>query len=1172
MCGITGLISRSALSPAQVEKVRRVNDLLVHRGPDGTGSFLAKHLMLAMRRLSIVDLEGGWQPLYNETRELVLIANGEVYNHVELRAQLEARGHVFATHSDCEVILHAYEEYGATFVDRLRGMYAFALWDGRTRRLMLVRDRMGEKPLYFAASGESLFFASELRALVKGGVVPFKLDPQAVDLYYHYGYVPEPNCMVMGIRKLPAAHMLTLDLDSWSLREHCYWRMSDAPPLHGNPGELIREQLEQAAQLVTRADVPVGVALSGGLDASAIAALAVRARKDVHAFTVGYAGTPWQDERGDARAFAEHLHIPIHTVELSTADVVEQYSAVNFQRDDPISDSAGVSIAAVAQLARRHSVPVLLFGQGGDELFWGYRWMRTALRATRRRALVAAGLRGFAEYVRFSSPPLSFTLGLQWARSGAGILSEWRQFRADRRATSGRVVFYDSEAVFSTLAAALHGPFYTEQFRRNLGERDLTAGFTALPADGTAEVTLIRLICETYLAENGIAQSDRLAMAASVESRLPLVDYRLVETVIGLHKTYPVSPDAAPKQWFRDALGGLLPDFVLERRKRGFSPPWRQWGNALAISHGDQLIDGYLVQNGILRPEAARKQRQDLFPQMSGPRPLAGLSLGLEDWCRQMSASQVWEPRPHGMPRASKAPSPQYSVPQYSVPQYDAAAPIGVKTLQGSVWMIGATGTAKALGLACQLALAWFLTQKDYGIYAIAISLSVFLSVLRDGGLPMVLEQKGSRFDEFAGPAFWMMLAMNCATGLLIAGIAEPAAKLYQLPELADLMLLFAATIPLSVVPSMLSVRLAVDLKFRELGLIQMLSALTRNSLLLLFAWRGFGARSLLLPALITSVTDSLLLLLATRYSPWKLRPRFRLWPELFAEGRWILLGTFSIGMGNTGSFFVLGKFLPSEIVGTYFFAYQLVVQLGVLLSDNVYQVLVPSFARISQDIPRLRAAVLRALRLVVLVGAAASLSIAAIYGPAEQILWHGKWAAASHAVQILAVVWPAAAAVSVLRALHIATGHFRQWGLLTSLSALACIFGTVLGAYGGRSPATAAVGFGVGVVLGAWLNAAVALPHIGAHPAHAAFSVLRPWVIIAGAALCAEFAGGMFGGVWLEALASAACFAAVGFIGLRALAKDSLRGVHMALAQIMRRGAVTPIRNAVAPIRSEST
>lgn len=639
MCGIAGLIARASLTPQQNDAVDRVNSRLAHRGPDGQGLYAGKHVRLAMRRLSIIDLKTGWQPLYNEDRNLALVANGEIYNYVELRRDLEGRGHVFATGSDCETIVHLYEEYGPTFVAHLRGMFAFALWDNRARRLILGRDRMGEKPLYLIAAGESLYFASEMRALVQSGIVPFKLDPQAVHLYYHYGYVPEPTCMVLGIRKLPAAHLLTIDLEGWSVREHCYWRMEDAPALQGEPAQLIREELEQSAQLITRADVPIGVALSGGIDASAVASLATAARKrDVHAFTVGYSGTPWQDERADAKQFADYLKIPFHTVELTTADFVEQYSSVNLYRDDPIGDSAGVAIAAVAALARRHSVPVLLYGQGGDELFWGYQWVRSALYATRRRNAMAAGLRSFRDYLRFSAPPLSVTLGLQWAMSGAGILSEWRQFQADRRAHPGRVVFYDSEPVFQRCARALGHAFYTDEFSADIGQPDLTREFSAQRSDSPPEVTLIRLICDTYLMENGIAQSDRLSMAASVESRLPLVDYRLVETVIGLHKTHALSADARPKQWFRDAIAGLVPEFVLNRRKRGFSPPWRQWGHALAVAHGDQLLDGYLVQHGIIRPEAAKQQRRDLYPRLSGPRPLAGLSMGLENWCRQMSS------------------------------------------------------------------------------------------------------------------------------------------------------------------------------------------------------------------------------------------------------------------------------------------------------------------------------------------------------------------------------------------------------------------------------------------------------------------------------------------------------------------------------------------------------
>jgi asparagine synthase (glutamine-hydrolysing) len=1137
------------LTPGQTDKVNKVNKLLAHRGPDGDGSYANDHVMLAMRRLSIIDLKTGWQPLYNEDRSLVLIANGEIYNYVELRRDLEQRGHRFATEGDCETILHLYEEFGNTFIDHLRGMFAFALWDNRGRRLILGRDRMGEKPLYLAEVGNSLYFASELRPLVQGGVVPFRLDPQAVNTYYHYGYVPEPICMVAGVRKLPAAHLLTLDLDRWSLQERCYWRMEDAPALQGNPAQLIREQLEQAVQLTTRADVPIGIALSGGLDASAVASLAVKARSaDIHAFTVGYAGTPWQDERSNAKAFAKYLKIPFHTVELSTADFIEQYAAVNLYRDDPIADIAGVAIAAVARLARHNGAPVLLFGHGGDELFWGYDWMRSALHATRRRDALTAGLRGLTDYLRFSPPPLSVTLGVRWAMSGAGILPELRQFRADRRASPGRVVFYDKEPFFLSSMGALNKSFYTDRFADELGPQDMTRNFAAQRSDSPPEVALIRLICETYLMENGIAQGDRLSMAASVESRLPLVDYRLVETVIGLHKSYPLAADARPKQWFRDAVTGLLPDFVLNRRKVGFSPPWRQWGRALAVTYGEQLTDGYLVQNGILRPEVANQQRRDLFPQFAGPRPLAGLSLGLENWCRQMSAGSMQAD--FRFERDAVGPEVHEPMPRVPSQLSDPDFSIGEKARDSSVWIIASTGVAKALGFACQLTLAWFLTKTEFGIFAIAVSLSVLLSILRDGGLLMVLEQKGNKFDQFAGPVFWMMLAINCATGLMIASIARPAANFYHIPELADVITLFALTVPTSGLPAVLNVRMSVNLRFRELGVIQVLSAIIRNALLVLFAWSGYGARSFLLPVLVTNLTDTLLLWVVSHYSPWRMLPKFHLWPELFRSGRWVLLGTFAIAFGNSGAYFLLGKILPSDVLGTYFFAYQIVVQLGMLLADNVYQVLFAAFVRMGDDLRRIRAAVPRALSVLVAIGAFASLGIAAIYPQLEHALWHGKWASAVSAIDILAFIWPAAAGVSVLRALQAATARFHQWGVITFCSSIASVSGAVIGGYLGRSAAMAAMGFGAGTLIAAALNARFALGGIGMQTMDIFIGIMRPWLIVAAAAAFAQTLGHMMNDDWLDFIVTSVSFAVASFFGIRQFANDSFRLILASLRQ----------------------
>jgi O-antigen/teichoic acid export membrane protein len=484
-------------------------------------------------------------------------------------------------------------------------------------------------------------------------------------------------------------------------------------------------------------------------------------------------------------------------------------------------------------------------------------------------------------------------------------------------------------------------------------------------------------------------------------------------------------------------------------------------------------------------------------------------------------------------------------------------ASIGDKALRGSVWMVAATGTAKAVGFACQLMTAWFLTKQEFGVYAIAVSLSVLMSVLRDGGLPMVLEQKGRRFDLFAGPVFWMMLTINLATGMLIALIARPAAQHYQIPELDGVMTLFAISVPLSGLPAVLYARLNVNLKFRELGLFQVASATIRNALLFYFAWKGYGARSFILPLLITNVTDTVMLWMMARYSPWAMKPRFHLWGELFRSGRWVLLGTFAIALGNNGAYFLLANFLPSDVLGTYFFAYQLVFQLGVLLAENVYQVLVASFIRIGSDLARLRSAVRRSLGAVVLVGAAASLSIAAVYEPIELILWHGKWSGAAQAIHILGLVWPAAAGISVVRALQMATGHFRQWGVLTLIGAVACVCGTVIGAYLGRSAASAAIGFGIGTLFGAALNTPLALATIEMKSLSVISSALRPWLTIAVAALCANYLGHLMSSTWPNLVVSVLCFLTFSFVGLRLFANDSFPLVLSSLRHILVRKGI---------------
>src|SRR5687768_11654343 len=636
MCGIAGFASRNVISEAELDAVSRVNQSLVHRGPDGEGQYGSAHVALAMRRLSIIDLEGGWQPLYNEDRSLTLIANGEIYNFVELRQQLESHGHQFSTGSDCETILHLYEEHGTDCVLYLRGMFSFALWDAKRQRLMLARDRMGEKPLYIYESDGQLLFASEMKALLASGMVPFELDAPAIDLYFHYQYVPEPLTPLKGVRKLDAGHILEVDVADWRVSNKRYWSMEDAPPLAGDPATLIREELETVSEIVIRSDVPVGVALSGGLDSSAIAALAARKYAGrIEAFSVGYPGRPESDERNLARSLADDLNMPFHEVELDVAAMVEFFPELVYWRDDPIADISGYGYYKVSKIAREHNVPVMLQGQGGDELFWGYPWVQqAAIESARKAETQGAGVSALPGYLAPQLPQDLSAPGLsRWARSLAGLRPGWQNFQSHRRTPADQFVFYDLSPDFREAATSARD-HYASGFLEQLNGSGATQLFTFAQPWPDINVAITRLICDLYLRENGIAQGDRLSMASSIELRLPLVDHRLVETVIGLRKTHSDVRET-PKAWFKAALRGVLSDEVMDRPKRGFAPPTRDWHNAIFARHGNLLVDGQLVQEKVLSATSARQLATGPFPSYSTT-PFSFKALVLEHWCRQM--------------------------------------------------------------------------------------------------------------------------------------------------------------------------------------------------------------------------------------------------------------------------------------------------------------------------------------------------------------------------------------------------------------------------------------------------------------------------------------------------------------------------------------------------------
>jgi len=615
MCGIAGVIAKR-IDSSHKESVAKMLAALLHRGPDGEGGYNDSQVVMGMRRLSIIDLQGGWQPLYNEDKSLVLIMNGEIYNFIELTAELKARGHAFATQSDGEVILHLYEEEGIDCLRHLRGMFAFSLLDRVQRKVYIVRDRMGEKPLYVHETADAIYFASEMKSLLRMGRIPFELDAPAVNDYFHYQYVPEPRTPLKAVRKLPRAHYLEVKLAEWTAKERKYWDMEAACPVEGNPVELVRNELDRLCELVIRSDVPVGVALSGGLDSSAIAALAARKYPGtMQAFSVGYPGRPANDERNNAKALADALGMPIHEIELETADLVSNFERLNFQRDDAIADIAGLGYFAVSKAAREHGVPVLLQGQGGDEMFWGYPWVKEAAEATDwkiRRVNHGSSLKRL----------LNAVLGKR-----AGKLQPHGVHRP---------VFHELAPDFRmALTDARH--YYTASFAQTLGDASAYDVYTLDEPWKYSDILITRLICDTYLLQNGIAQGDRLSMANSVELRLPFVDYKLVELVIGLRKSYQDDPDYRrfPKPWLRGALKGVLPEYIIERPKQGFAPPIVEWHSALFKAYGNYLDGGYLVQAGVLTAEAGVALASGLFPK-GAITPMSFKALVMEIWCREM--------------------------------------------------------------------------------------------------------------------------------------------------------------------------------------------------------------------------------------------------------------------------------------------------------------------------------------------------------------------------------------------------------------------------------------------------------------------------------------------------------------------------------------------------------
>jgi asparagine synthase (glutamine-hydrolysing) len=597
MCGIFGLFGTDPGSPVPREWLDAMGRSLTHRGPDAEGYHLDGALGLGMRRLSIIDLATGDQPIGNEDGSVRVVFNGEIYNYRELRAELTARGHRLATTSDTEVLVHLYEDHGEALAARLRGMFAFALWDERRRTLLLGRDRLGIKPLYYADSPRGLVFGSELKALLEIPWLERRVDRTGLEAYLRWGYVPDPLTILTGVHKLPPGHTLAVQAGR-PVRLRRYWDPTAAfraPTVIASEEEAREGLLERLADAVRShlvSDVPLGAFLSGGLDSTTVVWLMAReAGARVRTFSIGFREAAF-DETPYARRVAEWLETDHHEqiVEPDDLDVLDEILGAF---DEPFADASAIPTYFVSRLARQH-VKVALSGDGGDELFAGYD--RYVVDHRRRRV-------GFLGDAGLGGPLRRLSGALAEGTPGKNYLYNLSLPRLDR--------YLDAVSMFP--ARALAGLLDPGPARN--GGADPAPGIAPLLRSVQDLDPLSRLQAldlQTYLPGDILTKVDRMSMAVSLEARVPLLDHPLVEYAASLPPRLRFRAGET-KYLLRRLLRGRVPDEVLTRPKRGFAVPLEAWfSTRLPSFFADRLGDGKRLGDAGIRPEAVRELR-DLY-------------------------------------------------------------------------------------------------------------------------------------------------------------------------------------------------------------------------------------------------------------------------------------------------------------------------------------------------------------------------------------------------------------------------------------------------------------------------------------------------------------------------------------------------------------------------------
>lgn len=559
MCGLVGVYHFDRDRPVDRERFIAQTDTLMHRGPDAGAVWLDKGVALGHRRLSIIDVAGGLQPMWDAERRVGVVFNGEVYNYRELKLELVARGHRFQTDSDTETIIHAFREWGERCVERLYGMFAFAVYDRKTRNMLLARDRLGKKPLYYYQDRDRLVFASELKAILADSTITRVLEPTAVVDYLAYNYVPGPGCILQGIQKLPAGHLMVVSEGRTAVRQ--YWDVDFSQPTQAQDDDALAQTLDDAVRIRLRSDVPLGAFLSGGIDSSLVVGLmAKQLETPVKTHTIGF-GEAAYDEREYARDTSALFHTD-HVERVVDVDASAIVDDLSWYYDEPFGDSSALPTYYLCQ-ATRERVTVALSGDGGDESFAGYRRYVFALAEQKVRQQLPAGLRR----------ALLGPLGRVYPK--ADFLPQYLRAKA----TLTNLATTHEHAYFLSLTQKTYPRILSDVFLDGLGDYDPFHHFERHLAAARTDDPLARLQyldLKTYLCDDILVKVDRASMAHALEVRVPILDHRVVEYAARLPSSAKLEGQET-KRALKSVARRVLPERVFNRKKMGFVLPVPEW-------------------------------------------------------------------------------------------------------------------------------------------------------------------------------------------------------------------------------------------------------------------------------------------------------------------------------------------------------------------------------------------------------------------------------------------------------------------------------------------------------------------------------------------------------------------------------------------------------------------